>query len=86
MAIEKLEIDHAKEIGDVGDALAKLVEDIKAKKALAVLAAENLPEIFEAIEGIDELDDEVREDMVAACQTMGLYTGRITGVLLKKSE
>lgn len=80
--IQKREEEYAKEIDDVGLALVELVRDIKAKKSIAEIAGENLPLIMEAVNGVDQMDDEYAENRKVALATMGKRTGELTDVLL----
>ena len=59
MTIKK-ELEVGKELSEVADAVAKLVADLKAKKELAVVVAESLPGLMAAIQGYDQLDDEIK--------------------------
>lgn len=60
VASVKVEIEVGKESKDVVDLVADLIEDIKAKKDVSAIAAENLPGLMKAIEGFDQLDDEAK--------------------------
>jgi hypothetical protein len=86
MAIEKKEVEFAKEIADVGEALYGLLADIKEKKPIAAIAVENLPALMSAVEGVDQLDDEIKASPEAAFSTMGSYLGKVIAALLKKKE
>ena len=49
-----------KEMNDIKVALIGLVEDIKAKKGVAAIVAENIPALMSAIEGFDQLGEEAK--------------------------
>lgn len=70
---EKVELEVGKESKDVYDALADLVEDIKAGKDVSAIAAENLPGVMEAVEGFDQLDDEFKHKSRNATLAYGGY-------------
>lgn len=59
---EKVELLVGKESKDIVDAVAKLVGDIKAKKELTQIASESLPGLYNAIEGYDKVDDEMKSE------------------------
>lgn len=82
MAIESKSLPYAKEVGDVGVALKTLVADIKAKKSLSEIAADALPKVMAAVDGVGDIDDEVAANRGAAIATMGYHTGEIVDALL----
>lgn len=82
MAIVKKEIDYAKELGDVGVLLEGLIRDIRAKKDAGQIAAGNLQKLIDVIQGVELLDDEVRENRRVALQTLGLHLGDIVDAVL----
>jgi len=82
MAIEKKEIEYAKEMDDLGHALVELVRDIKAKKDIAQIAGENIPTIMDALAGIDKVDDELKANRTVAIQTIGRHLGGLVDAVL----
>lgn len=60
MSNVKVEIEVGKETKEVADALKALILDIKAKKDISLIAAENLSSLLKAVEGVDKLDDELK--------------------------
>lgn len=66
----KVEIEVGKETKELVDALADLVEDIRAKKDMSLIAAENLAGLLKAVEGVDQLDDEMKS---SARNSSGAY-------------
>lgn len=83
MAIEKKEIDFAKELGDVMALLTEIVKHFKAGKKPAELP-ELLDELVTAVTGIDQLDDELKENQKAAIATVLLGANDIVDIFLKK--
>lgn len=81
MAIQKKEIEYAKELDDVMVLVVELVKDIKAKKDVAALAAENLPNLMNAIGGLDQIGDEFKNKPVLL-STIGYRTGELGGALI----
>ena len=57
-------VNHTLEVGkdfkEVVDFLRGLLDDIRAKKEVAAIAAENLPLLMAAVDGYDNLDDAVK--------------------------
>ena len=80
MAIEKKEVEYAKEIGDVFVAVESMIADLKAKKPLAEIAAGNLGKLMTAVEGADQMDDEAQANAAAAYGTVGYHTGRLAAL------
>jgi hypothetical protein len=62
-------IDVPKEMKDVVDLTSKIVEDVKAGKSAAEIAADVLPLLISAFDGYQKLDDELKSqhksDLVA---------------------
>ena len=82
MAIEKKEIQYAKELDDVMSLVVNLVADIKAKKDVSAIASENLPLLVKAIEGINAIPQEYAGDKKAFFETVGIGLGGLVGVLI----
>ncbi|MGB0452566.1 MAG: hypothetical protein ACPGJV_02545 [Bacteriovoracaceae bacterium] len=57
---EEVVITVGKETKEVVDALNELVKDIRAKKEVSVIAVENLPTLLKAVEGVDQLANEMK--------------------------
>jgi len=51
-----------KESKEVVDAITALIADIKAKKSIAEISGDMLPKVVAAVDGFDQLDDEVKSD------------------------
>lgn len=86
MAIEKKELDYAKEVGDVGVLLAELVEDLRAKKPAETVLAENIQNLVAAIDKVDQVDDEMKANRKAALATIGYHTGELTDAIIGNKQ
>lgn len=82
MAVEMLrkELQVPRNVQEVADLLVGLVEDIKNKKDLQALIAENLQPLLAAVEGIDKLGEEVKDPAVYAA--IALMAANIAKVLM----
>jgi hypothetical protein len=81
--VEKKEIMIAKEVDDVMVFIIELLKDIKEKKDVSALVAENLTNLINAIGGIDQMSDELKDEALFA--TIGYRLGEVAGIFLKKS-
>lgn len=70
MAIQKKEVEFAKELDDAMFLIVELVKDIKAGKEMTVIAAENLPNLINAVSGAEQIGEEVSTSMSVAVQTV----------------
>ena len=82
MAIEKKEIDFAKETDDVMKLVVELVKTIKEKGDYANL----LDELIAAINGIDEVSDEYKSNLKAVINTVQLNVTDIAMIFIKKED
>lgn len=82
MAVVKQELDCAKEVADVMNLVVELVADLKAKKSLPDFVSENLTHLLAAIEGLDQVDDELAANRKAVLATVGYKTGELADALL----
>lgn len=64
MEFIKKELEVPKELNEVATLIVSLVEDIVAKKDLALVAAENLPLLMTAIQGFEAMQEELKDDKV----------------------
>ncbi len=78
----KVEIEIGKETMEVFELVAGLIEDIKAKKGVSEIAAENLPALYKAVEGFDQIDDEIKAEYVE--ETLALGVSKVVKAVLKK--
>lgn len=82
MGVVKVEVEIAKEIDDVMGLVVELIKDIKAKKGVAELAAENLQGLMNAIAGIDQVQGEIAANKKAAIQGISLRVGDLVSALI----
>lgn len=82
MAIEQKQVEYAKEVDDVLVLLVELVKDVKAKKDLGAIAAENLPNLMAAITGADQVGAEVQANKAVVLQTVGHRLGDLASVFV----
>ena len=80
-----ISLEVPKEMNDVREALMGLVVDIKAKKSIGEMAANAFPKFVAAVEGVDQLDDAVREKMKSSSALIGLTAGEAIGTMLEKT-
>lgn len=71
-----------KELNDVRVALVELIKDVKAKKDVGLIAAENLSLLLQAIAGADQIPDEVKSELQKSTVAMGLMGGEIVGAIV----
>lgn len=57
-----VQMEVPKECKEVVDLIAAILTDIKMKKSLAEVASGNLPKLFVAVEGFDQLGAEFMSD------------------------
>jgi hypothetical protein len=80
MGIETKQIEFTKEIDDALVLVVELVKDIKAGKGAAEIAAENLPNLMNAIGSADQIPEEAKSGIVTA-QTVGYRMGELVAAL-----
>jgi hypothetical protein len=86
MAIEKREVDVAKEIDDVMKAVVEIVKDVKEKKSVADIAMENMQNLIDALSGVDQMGSELEENRAAAMSTVALRVAELADLLLAPKE
>lgn len=86
MPLETREIEVPKEFDDVLLLVLELVRDLKDKKELAVVASENLPNLMNAIQGVDQIDDELKADLPAFLKAASSRAVDIAALFLEKKE
>lgn len=83
MAIEKIEVEIAKEAADVMDLLISVVKDIKAGKSAMEISTGALPELMAAIAGADQIAGEVVAS-AAFARTIGMKCGELIDAFMQK--
>lgn len=82
MAIQKREVEFSKEIDDVAVFNLHLLKAIKDKKPIAEIMSGSLKDLMDAVQGIDQMDDEAKSNRKVALQTIGYRAGEMADVLL----
>lgn len=85
MGLENKQLQVAKELDDALLALVGLAKDLKAKKGVAEILAGSLPALIKAMEGLDQIDDELKANPGAFAATAGYRVGEVVGVFLAPS-
>ena len=80
MAIEKIEINYAKELADVFKLIKELVKCIKEKGDYTSL----VDELVTAINGVDDIPAEFKADIEAFINTCAVETNGIVWALVEK--
>ncbi len=86
LAIQKKEVVVAKELGDVMDLVAKVVEDAREGKSAGEIISGNVQLLIVAITGAQDIDDEVAENREAALNTVALGMSRIAAAFFKSAK
>lgn len=71
MNLIKVELEVPKESKEVIDAVVELIKDLKAKKDLTAILAENIAVLSMAIEGLDQIKEELKSKYVADLASYG---------------
>lgn len=90
----KLEVEVAKEAYELGEGLASMVLAVKDALKDGFQPGQDLPavvtaaftKLVPAVEGMDKLDDELKEDAKAFLDALYLSLGKGVAELLKKAE
>lgn len=77
----KKEVEVSKDLSEVGDLVVELIADLKAKKELSLVMAENMPLLLKAIEGFDQALVEAK-DAKASAKYVGILAGQLAEVLM----
>lgn len=78
----KIEVEVCKESHEVFDAIAHLVSEIKEGKDALAIAASSLPKVMTAVEGAQNIDDELKVEQFY--DTAGLGASKLAKSILKK--
>jgi hypothetical protein len=77
----KIELQVPKELNDVRVALVQLVKDVRAGHSVAQILA-NLGVFLEAVNGISEIPDEVKNELQGSLEVGALFASDVIGALL----
>lgn len=80
--IEKKELDIAKEADDVMLALIHVIKELKAGQDVMSVASSSLPKLIDAVSGVDQLDDEWKENRAALIGTAAYRLGELVDSLI----
>jgi len=83
MNVVKKEVELPKELFEVSTFVVELLKDIVAKRSIAELSAENLPNLIAAVNGFEELKEELKDEKVY--DLAALMVSDIIKVLKKKA-
>lgn len=95
MSKMKLEVEVSKEAYELGSAVVSLVQGVKGLMAdgkvevaeIVALAMAEMGMLVEAVKGIDQLDDEAKEDVGAFSKALAIPLADIPGIFITpKSE
>lgn len=81
MAIEKKEIEIAKETDDCMVLLIGIVKSIKAGKSAGEIAAQELPAFMEALNGANQIGEEAKSKDAMA-RTVGMRAGELAAAFI----
>lgn len=81
MALEKREIEIAKETDDVMVLLIGIVKAAKAKKGVSEIAASELQDFLAAVSGADQIPSEAKSPD-AISRTVGMRLGELVAALV----
>lgn len=81
MIIEK-NLAIAKEVDDVALLLVSIVQDIRAGKPLSDIATNNVAKLMDALAGVDQLGNEVKENRKVVLASIGYRTGELADAIL----
>lgn len=82
MGIETRQLQVAKEIDDVMLLFPEIIRQIRAGKSLMDLASSEFSNLVTAVQGIDQVPEELKADRKVALQTIGYRTGEIADAFL----
>ena len=80
--IASKQVEYAKEVDDVLVAVVSLVKEIRSGKSIGEIAAGSLGKVMDAVGGVAEIDDELRDNRTVAMQTIGYRTGELAAAIL----
>ena len=88
------QVEVSKEASELADSLVKLVKSCRehvkdgfqAGADVPAVLMENLQSLMKGIDGVDQLDDEAKENLTAFINAWSLAGSEMAGVFLKKDE
>lgn len=85
MAIQKKEVEYAKETDDALVLAIAIVKDAKAGKPIGEIASGNLQKLIDAFAGGDQIPVEAAQARKVVLQTVGFRTGELADAFLPQS-
>lgn len=82
MSVEKKEVEYTKEIDDCLVLIINLAKAIKSKKGPAEILSSELPDLINAMGGLNQLSDEAKNKKVAM-ETIGYRIGDLVDALIE---
>lgn len=82
MQLVKKEVELPKELSEVAIFVVEILKDIMAKKDIAAISAENLPNLMAAVQGFENMAEELKDEKVF--DVAALMVSDIIKVLKKK--
>lgn len=86
VGIQKREVEYTKEIDDVAVLLVNIVKAARAKKSAGEIAAGEVQDLLNALQNVDDVDDELKANRKVALQTIGYRSGELTDAILGESK
>jgi hypothetical protein len=80
--IQQKQIDFCKEFDDCLALVVNILKAMKAKKPVAEIAASELPDLMNALSGLDQIGDELKNKKVML-ETIGLRIADIVDALVE---
>lgn len=82
MAIEDRSVKVAKEVDDVVALLPKIVKEIRAGKGVVELSATVFGDLVAAVQGVDQVGEELKANRQVVLETIGYRTGELVDAFL----
>lgn len=83
MALVQVSVSVPKELSEVANLIVELVKDVKAGKDISKIGEENLSNLLKAIEGVDQIPQEVKDNVGESAVCAGLLGGQVIAELVK---
>jgi hypothetical protein len=81
--IQEKSVQYAKELDDCLVLMIELAKDIKEGKDIGALVSENLPNLIQAIGGMEQIKGELEANKEVVYSTAGFRMGELVGALVK---
>lgn len=81
--IQEKSVSYAKELDDCLVLMIELAKDIKEGKDIGMIVSENLPNLIQAIGGMEQIKGELEANKEIVFSTAGYRMGELVGTLVK---